>query len=174
MDGGQFLDIHDALREVCPCCRATTSYRGQRRGKRGARAGLGQPHRACWARTSCQKDGLKRLCQTIRRRQWVVALDGAQEETGAGINRKPLRSWPEVQKALVADGAWDKIPEAPIATGGSHWRLAQAPMEEDPPPAPAAELSRQELLAYLHCSQSRPARHARLPSGYHCSRVLHS
>ena len=31
-----------------------------------------------------------------------------------------------------------------------------------------------ELLAYLHCSQSRPARHARLPSEYHCSRVLHS
>ena len=33
---------------------------------------------------------------------------------------------------------------------------------------------RVELLAYLHCSQSRPARHARLPSEYHCSRVLHS
>ena len=58
-------------------------------------------------------------------------------------NRKPLRSWPEVQKELVETGVWDKMPEPPIATGGSRWRLSPAPQEEEQP-APAAELSRKE------------------------------
>ena len=55
---------------------------------------------------------------------------------------KPLRSWPAVQQELVAAGTWDKVPEAPIATGGSTWRLAPAPEEDEPPPP--QDLSRKE------------------------------
>ena len=55
--------------------------------------------------------------------------------------RKPYRTWRDVQMALVADGSWAEMPVTPIATGGSHWRLAPEPVAQEQSPA---ELSRKE------------------------------
>ena len=75
-------------------------------------------------------------------RWWKSA---AHKATG----KKPLRTWPEVQAALVAEDVWDKIPEAPIATGGSTWRLAPAPVVESPAvPLSKAEPSKARLVQW--------------------------